>query len=399
MSKPIHIGLIMQGGRGWLGGVEYIKNIILALASLPEESRKKFRLSLIVNGDLEPELLDDVKPHLSQIYRIDDYLAPKNLRNRIYWKINRILFNAENPRFVKFLRQQNFDFIFPYWSKTSRGSNFAAAAWIYDFQHKYLPEFFSSDEIQARDAEFKNIAKSASTIVLSSQNAQDDFKKYFPEFAYKTEVLSFKTAVSEIWFEGNPEQIQLLYNLPDRFFVVSNQFWKHKNHLTLFKALSLLQQRSIYPIVVCTGHIYDYRQPSYSDTILQTIHKLGLFPQVFLLGLIPKIDQVQLMRRSLAVLQPSLFEGWSTLVENARCLGKPMILSDLAVNLEQNPPNSTFFNRDSPEELADILALWWAECSPGPDLLQESIAKLENISNIRAFGDRFLEIVHKSLIK
>lgn len=57
----------MQGGRGWLGGVEYIKNIILALASLPEESRQTFRLSLIVNEDFETELLEGVRLNLSHI--------------------------------------------------------------------------------------------------------------------------------------------------------------------------------------------------------------------------------------------------------------------------------------------------------------------------------------------
>jgi hypothetical protein len=64
------------------------------------------------------------------------------------------------------------------------------------------------------------------------------------------------------------------------------------------------------------------------------------------------------MRHSLAVIQPSLFEGWSTVVEDARCLGKKIILSDLLVQVEQNPQGSEFFERHSPQQLADLIAEW-----------------------------------------
>jgi glycosyltransferase involved in cell wall biosynthesis len=41
------------------------------------------------------------------------------------------------------------------------------------------------------------------------------------------------------------------------------------------------------------------------------------------------------MRASTALINPSLFEGWSTTVEEAKSTGTPMILSDLGVHREQ----------------------------------------------------------------
>ncbi|MFM6026116.1 MAG: hypothetical protein ACKPER_24915 [Dolichospermum sp.] len=41
-----------------------------------------------------------------------------------------------------------------------------------------------------------------------------------------------------------------------------------------------------------------------------------------------------------------------------------MILSDFPVHLEQNPPGSVFFERHSPQELADLMAKWWKQLSP-----------------------------------
>ncbi|MBD1916316.1 MULTISPECIES: glycosyltransferase [Cyanophyceae] len=395
MSKPLKICLIMQGGRDWIGGSEYIKNIILALGSLPAETRATFELNLLCNNKLEEETKHQIHPYLNKIYTQQD-LQPITLLNRICWKLSRSLFKIDNLRLESFLNSKQIDFVYPYFSRTTRKRSYRSAAWIFDLQHKHLPHFFTSDIINSRDRKFANIAKYSSTIVLSSKTAESDLHKFFPETIDKTIILPFKTSLRSAFYAGDPLQTQRKYHLPDRFFIISNQFWQHKNHLVIFEALKLLREKSIYPIVVCTGHIYDYRQPAYSDTILQTIHKWGLAQQVFLLGLIPKIDQVQLMRRALAVIQPSLFEGWSTLVEDARCLGKHLILSDLPVNKEQNPPHSIFFKRDSAEHLTTFLAEHWEHLMPGPNPENEAMAKANSLKEIKIFGEAFLEISQTS---
>jgi len=393
MTKPLRICLLMVGGRDWIGGAEYIKNIILALSSLPSEVRSTFELCLICSKSLNEDIYSQIQPHLDSLYHEEVDLDPPTVLNRIHWKISQAIVKQGNPRFRAFFKREKIDFAYPYFDQGPIHKTFWSAAWIPDFQHKYLPQFFTEAEIQRRDKTFALTANHSPLVVLSSKTAELDFYKFFPQASRKTQVLSFKTPHQSQWYDGNPEKTQQEYSLPDRFFIVSNQFWQHKNHLLIFRALKILQDKSIYPIVVCTGHLHDVRQPSYSDTILQTIHKLGLANQVYLLGLIPKEDQVQLMRRSIAVLQPSLFEGWSTLVEDARCLGKQLILSDLPVNLEQNPPYSIFFDRNSPEHLADLLADGWSDLPPGPDLEKERIARANNLDEVQAFGYRFLEIV------
>ena len=46
------------------------------------------------------------------------------------------------------------------------------------------------------------------------------------------------------------------------------------------------------------------------------------------------------------MINPSLFEGWSSTVEECKSVGKNMILSDLNVHKEQYP-TQTFFDRSS----------------------------------------------------
>jgi glycosyltransferase involved in cell wall biosynthesis len=143
--------------------------------------------------------------------------------------------------------------------------------------------------------------------------------------------------------------------LPDRFFLVSNQFWKHKDHAVIIEALAILKQLHICPIIECTGTLSDYRNPRYFNQLLERIEELELQKQFIILGVIPRIDQIQLMRRCLAVIQPSLFEGWSSVIEDARSLGKPVIASDFSVHNEQNAPNSYFFKCVNAEALAELI--------------------------------------------
>jgi glycosyltransferase involved in cell wall biosynthesis len=392
MSHKLKIALLMQGGRGWLGGMEYTTNLVLALGSLPDEARSAFEIHLISEDPLDDELRNRLAPYVQQFYSHDADLLPSTALNQARWRVQRAILKASNPRLEVLIKQQQLDFIYPYFTAQSKTARYRTAAWIPDFQHKYLPHFFNASQLEQRDQAYACIAQRAEHVVLSSKTAAEDFCKFFPEAAQKALVLSFKSSPSPNWYAGNPQQVQQKYCLPDRFLLISNQFWQHKNHLIVFAALKLLKSRGVMPTVVCTGHIYDYRQPEYSDTILKSIHEAGLAHQVYLLGLIPKLDQVQLLRRSLALIQPSLFEGWSTLVEDARLLGKAMILSDLPVNLEQDPPHSIFFDRTCAEHLAQKIEQFWLEKSPGPDLQAEHQAREQSDTQIQSYGYRFLKI-------
>jgi glycosyltransferase involved in cell wall biosynthesis len=399
MKEVLHIGLIMRYGREWIGGTEYIKNIILALASLPGEVRSDFKVSLICGESVDPQYYNQVIPHLEGVYHLnlekmlESPDQPRTRLGQIRRRVGSLLQDGQDQSFNAFLKKTHVDFVYPYTESSKISCRHAS--WIYDLQHKHLSHLFSNHEIEKRDRIFLWVAQGDSTVVFSSQNTASDFFKFFPDAVSKPEVLSFRVHPEPSWYEEDPMRVQKEYSLPDRFFLISNQFWTHKNHLVVFEALKLLRERSVFPVVVCTGPLYDYRQPDYSNTILQAIHKQGVARQVNLLGLIPRRDQIQLLRRSLAVIQPSLFEGWNTVVEEARCLAKPSFLSDIAVHREQSPPGSQFFDPASPESLAFLLAEGWEKLSPGPHGEQEATARTKALDDVKEFAYRFLEIARR----
>ncbi|PZO38694.1 MAG: glycosyltransferase [Pseudanabaena frigida] len=396
MKKPLRIGLIMLGGKEWIGGSEYIKNIILALINLPSEVKQTFEVCLLYSKkSINPDILNQLEPFLNTTYDLDRELKSRNLIDRLRWKARNIFLREANPRMSDFLQKVGIDFIYPYQTSTREEKlNLHGCPWIADFQHKYLPHLFTESEIIDRDKSFKKIATSSQRVVLSSNSAAKDFQTFFPNSKTKVEVLQFRTSLQEAWYKEDAIAIQQKYSLPDRFFLVSNQFWQHKNHGIIFEALKILKSKSIYPVIAYTGSTEDYRNPNYMDTILKTIQEYSLESQTYLLGLIPKQDQMQLMRRSIAVIQPSLFEGWSTVVEDARCLGKTMLLSDFSVHLEQNPPNSSFFERHSPQQLAHLIDECWNSPIVTPDLEQEALARDRNAQETQEFAYRFLAIAN-----
>jgi hypothetical protein len=113
--------------------------------------------------------------------------------------------------------------------------------------------------------------------------------------------------------------------------------------------------------------------------------------------MIDHADLFCLMRNCVSCLNPSLFEGWSTTVEEAKSMGKNMILSDIPVHREQNPPESIYFDHRNAEELAEIL--WWKynHHDGGPDYHLEAIARELLTERTIRFAETYQKIVLESL--
>jgi glycosyltransferase involved in cell wall biosynthesis len=108
-------------------------------------------------------------------------------------------------------------------------------------------------------------------------------------------------------------------------------------------------------VIAASGNPRDPRDPQHFPRLCERIQTLGLQEDFRLLGLIPYPHLGALMQASSALLNPSLFEGWSTTVEEARALGVPLILSDLPVHREQAGAGAIYFDRSSAAALADAL--------------------------------------------
>ena len=374
-----------------MGSAGYIRNVAAAFHQA-RQTHSRLRISLIHSEPLPSDLLSQFRVFCDDI--IDESVCGPvgSLKNRLRWRAGRHgLFGRENQRFIDFIRSLGVTFLYPYGEIASIDDGFRSAAWIYDFQHLHLPHFFNSDQLRHRDMTFRSIAEGSQRVVLSSESARRDFAAAFPAFESKTRIVQFATMPEPSWLTGDPDAVSASYSLPERFFVVPNQWWQHKNHVLVFEALGILKRRGACPNIVFTGHMYDGRKPSHLDEMLQLISKHGFRGSIWLLGLIPRADQIQILRKSIAIVQPSLFEGWSTVVEDARCLGKPAILSDLDVHVEPQVPGGVIVPRSDATALADAMERLWL--NPSPSDVSGSVTKVVSHSDgVSRFSRQLMEL-------
>jgi glycosyltransferase involved in cell wall biosynthesis len=123
----------------------------------------------------------------------------------------------------------------------------------------------------------------------------------------------------------------------------------------------------------------------------------GLERHIRILGLLPAGEQLQLVRRAAALVQPSLFEGWSTVVEEARALGKTVFLSDLPVHREQNPPGARYFPPRDAGALADLIAAEWEALPPGPQAQDEQAAREAQAGRVRDYAETFMRVAREAI--
>ena len=101
------------------------------------------------------------------------------------------------------------------------------------------------------------------------------------------------------------------------------------------------------------------------------------------------------MRQAICVLNPSLFEGFGLTVDEAKSIGKRVLVSDIPAHREQDPPSAIFFDPYSYEDLAERLTAIWRATPPGPDIELERDARESIRNRLRAFADSFISIVRE----
>jgi len=228
--------------------------------------------------------------------------------------------------------------------------------WKADFQENYYPDNFLPEELKWVKAFFRYLGKHpVDTLVLSSRACIHDLRDFYPEIENPVELYRFVShlpALDNSTFAG----LKSKYGLHKSYYIVCNQFWPHKNHGVVVRAMKEIARHGPLPFqMVFTGKTSSKRGDAYFRKLMDDIRAAGLDKDIVITDFIERQDQLVLMKNSIAVVQPSLFEGWSTVIEDARAIERFVIASSLPVNQEQIQDNVWFFEAHSHTELATML--------------------------------------------
>ncbi|MDI1318537.1 glycosyltransferase family 1 protein [Flavobacterium sp.] len=369
-EQKFRLGIMFNFNPKWTGGMIYILNIIKTLNFLDEKDKPV--IVIIYNPNLQKYVAEIDYPYLelvehsfSSIYKgyIDSILKNKNIF------VHDLVINHK------------LDAIFPMHDYPVKSKLDAKlVSWYADLQHMHYPQFFTKRKIVERNARIKLILKNSKDLVVSSQAVKDDFIKFFkiPK-GLNIHIYHFVSIIEGIT-DMTFDEIRAKYELPEHYYMISNQFHKHKNHKVVFEAVAELKKKGIEVSIGITGRFPDEPDSPYMQELHDIINENDLKKSIKFLGLIPRGDQFLLMKYSKAILQPSLFEGWSTVIEDARSLQVPVIAANLNVNIEQLEEKGTYFEPHNVAQLVSIL-----ENYPNRDYTKQLYDSYENRMKAAAY--------------
>lgn len=372
----------------WTGGIHYMRNLFTALADLPDRPVEPV---LFRPPDAPAQTWQHLLPFLTTAPVVIPAWAGSRGR-----RLARVAVQGRDPDAEVAFKAAGVDLVFVNDTWYGHRCALPTLAWIADFQHCHLPGMFTRRQRWMRSAKFAAYCRFASRVMVSSLDGQRDCETCFPASQGRVDAVPFAVEVAASSLKVDTAHVVARHNLPDKFFFFPAQMWRHKNHLAFIDALARLKATGVPFFVAASGHAADVFRPDYPGQVMRHIAQAGLEQQIRFLGHLPYADLLALMRCAAAVVNPSLFEGWSTTVEEAKSLGVPLVLSNLRVHREQAPAGTHFFDPTSVDDMARVLASAWADSVPGPRPSIEASAWQGYQQNRVVFARGFAAVAQKA---
>lgn len=298
-----------------------------------------------------------------------------------------------SPLTRAFLREQCDLWIFP--SQNSKSSQIPVPALgsIHDLMHRYergFPEASSDREFRYRERMFANVCRWAKGVLVDSEVGRQQVAESYGMPLERIHVLPF-VAPPYIRETGTPPGFDSRYSLPATFIFYPAQFWEHKNHKRLIRAVARLKKELPDLALVLAGS----PKNAYDSTV-NLVRELGLTHDVHFLGYVPDADMPELYRRARALVMPTFYGPTNIPPLEAFELGCPVAISGIYAMPEQAGGAALLFDPKSVDEIAGCIRRLWLE--------DELCAELANRGKMRAeawgqkqFRERLRTIIEQIL--
>lgn len=214
----------------------------------------------------------------------------------------------------------------------------------HDLQHLHFPEYFSSSQIRHRERRWRGRALRATRVVAAAPHIQADLISKWGVDGSRIRVYPFPPPAPV-------DEPNLDLVTPQRPYVLyPGVFWPHKNHASLIHSIAILKQRRVSIDLVLTGS----KHSQFRGT-MELIKTLHVSDRVKYLGHVNDALLNALIRRSEAVVLPSLFEAFSLTAFDALQFNRPLLCSDREFFRTQCGEFAQYFNPLDPESIASAI--------------------------------------------
>jgi glycosyltransferase involved in cell wall biosynthesis len=176
--------------------------------------------------------------------------------------------------------------------------------WDLEYRHQpYFPEVSDGGEWDRRERHFWGSLRRATWVVTGTSVGKADIEKCFGILGDRIAVVPLPTPSDALAPPPDAGPVLARYGLTEDFLLYPAQFWAHKNHVTLLKALRALRDGyDMRPLLVLAGADHGNK-----DHVEARAREWGLAEQVRLLGFVPRQDLLALYTRARMLVNPSVF--------------------------------------------------------------------------------------------
>jgi glycosyltransferase involved in cell wall biosynthesis len=261
---------------------------------------------------------------------------------------------------------------------------------IYDLQHRYYPQFFEVDECFRREQHFKDACARARKLVCISNYVRDTVLQNVDSDS--DHVVAVPIRLSRRLNSPSTGQVAAVLDRlgvgDGRFLFFPANFWLHKNHQMLFTAFGMYLSR--FPEsdlkLICTG-APDARM----EYLREAVIRMGISDRILFPGYLTDQEFAALMQSCMAVIFPSLYEGFGMPVLEAMAFGKPVLCSNVTSLPEVAGDAALLFDPKKAISLIEAIE----RIENGPELASRLIEKgYERIANFGTPVDMAREYLH-----
>jgi glycosyltransferase involved in cell wall biosynthesis len=218
---------------------------------------------------------------------------------------------------------------------------------VLDLQHHELPQFFSRGERLFRRFAYDRAARGADHVLTISEYSRSrliEIAGVAPE-----RVTAVHLGIDHERFtpeaSATDASLEERLSLPERFVVYPANLWPHKNHDRLIDAMGQLEDPDVH--LVLTGQGYGRL-----GELGERARRAGVADRVHHLGYLEPDEVPALYRSALAMVFPSLYEGFGAPPVEAMACGCPVACSTSGSLAEVASGAALAFNAESAEEIA-----------------------------------------------
>lgn len=285
--------------------------------------------------------------------------------------------------------------IIPYPSLMGYFTNLPYILVIHDLQHLHLKKFFTRLERIERWLYYAIPARNATAILCDSEFTRKDISSYYGVPIDKVKIMPLHIPEYIANWEIDVHRLTKVknkYNLPDKFIFYPAQFWHHKNHINLIKAVQKVREKYGTKInIILSGS----KKQNFENSMNEIKH-LELEKQIQYIGFVENEDMPYVYKSSTSLVYASLFDPNGIPIYEAFFMGCPVTSSNVCALPEQVGDAGLMFDPTNVNDMADKLYTIWTNKKLREELIQKGFNRLNDLST-ENYAQKWIDLINESL--